>query len=1017
MEKMKKKAWRIILLFAVLLVCNPLFAQTNKITGIVTDSANGEPIPGVSVYVKGTTNGTLTDPNGSYSLNVEKGNTLVFSFIGYTTYEVVINNQSTIDVSLKTDVVSLNEVVAIGYGTQKKKEITGAVSQVKSDDMVKIAASDFTKTLQGQVAGVNVTESSGRPGDDANIQIRGVGSINANAKPLYVVDGIIYEDNPNIASEDIATVDILKDGASCAIYGTRGANGVILITTRRGKAGEAKVSFSSYYGIQNITSGIALQNTPQTLYSDEMYQRSLGGHSPILHYNPNAMDYNTDFIGAITSNNAPIQNNNLTISGGKDGLTFNVNANYFKQDGILILSGYNRLSTRANIGFKKGKFDAFVSVGVSKTDKDQEPWALYQYAQYQKPYRPPLDVVNSSITVEGNNADHVGFLARIMTVTDKRKENSYNISSNLKYQITKNLVYHVNLGYNNYDYFRKQFQPQFLTYDNTGALNVLGSRMLAILEQDNSNSYKSTIENVISYNNTFGKHKLGIVAGYTIEEMNSRAASAVENDFISNDVQEFNGGSTLVSMSGSSAQHNVIGKLARVQYSYNEKYFLSASGRYDASSRMGYDNKYGFFPGVSVGWNVNQESFLKNVSQIQNLKLRGSYGELGNEGIGNYLYASYIIPNLDYVWGPETSDQLGLGAIQRGYANPDIKWETSISRDIGLDLIMFNSQFTFTADYYRNSKKDMLLNVTLPASTGTNTAYGNYNSIVANVGNMENNGIELAATYKGRTNFGLSYSFAATFTANRNKITSMGTIGDLALNNSKLGSWTGNDDVLTYMRVGYPAGSFFLVKAAGVIKNADDLALARKAQPTAQLGDMMYVDQNNDGVIDENDRVYMGSGQPKAESGLTMNANFKGFDLSIQLYYSYGNKVYDGAKQFAYTNNRAEDLYNMWTPFNPTSDIPTPSHENTRSRSSLFLEDGTFLRVRNLSLGYSLPKHLIKGIFDNARVYCTAQNPFTFTRYQGFDPEVGGNGVSNRGVDAGNYPITRKFMTGIQIDF
>ena len=619
--------------------------------------------------------------------------------------------------------------------------------------------------------------------------------------------------------------------------------------------------------------------------------------------------------------------------------------------------------------------------------------------------------------MEGDNVDHVGYLARIMSVTDNRKENSYSASANLKYKITNNLVYQVNLGYNNYDYFRKQFQPQFFTYDNTGTVNVLGSRMLAILEQDNSNSNKTTIENVVSYNNTFGKHKLGIVAGYTIEQMNSRAATAVENDFISNSVQEFNGGSTLVSMSGSSVEHNVIGKLARIQYSYNDKYLLSASGRYDASSRMGYDHKYGFFPGVSAGWNISQEPFLKNVSQIQNLKLRASYGELGNEGIGDYLYSAYVIPNVDYVWGPESSDQLGLGAIQRGYANPEIKWETSISRNIGLDLSMFQGKFTLTTDYYQNSKRDMLLNVTLPASTGTNTAYGNYNSIVANVGNMENKGIELSATYKGETNYGLSYSITGTFTSNKNKITSMGTVGDLALNNSKLGSWTGNDDVLTYMKVGYPAGSFFLVQDAGVIKDADQLALAKKAQPTPQLGDMMYVDQNDDGVINENDRVYMGSGQPKAESGLTMNANYKGFDLSIQLFYSYGNKVYNGAKQFAYHNNRAEVLYNMWTPYNSTSDIPTPSHENMRSRSSMFLEDGSFLRVRNLSLGYTFPKSLTKGIFDSARIYFTAQNPFTFTHYEGFDPEIGGNGVSTRGIDAGNYPITRKFMTGIQLDF
>lgn len=1026
----RKAGLKLLLTTMIVLYSVSVFSQNHTVTGVIKDDATNEALIGVSIKVKGQSIGTITNLDGKYSISVDPNSTLEYSYLGYKTVQIAIAGKSVINVSLVQDVVTLNEVVAIGYGTQKKKELTGAVTQIKSEDMSKIAASDFTKTLQGQVAGVSVSESSGRPGDNANIQIRGVGSINANANPIYVVDGIIYESNPNIASEDISTVDILKDGASCAIYGTRGANGVILITTKRGKSGEAKVSFGTYYGIQNIVSGTPLQNTEETLYASEMYQQSLGGHSPILYYNPNAMDYNTDFISAISNDNAAMQNYNLTVSGGTKGLTYNVNTNYFKQDGILILSGYDRFTTRANAAFTKGKFSAFVSLGVNKSNKAVEPWGLYQYAQFQGPYRPPLNIDNSSIEVQGDNPDHVGFLAKTMTITDKRVENSYNVSANLKYEIAKGLVYHVNLGYSNYDYFRKQFQPQFLTYDNQGKVNELGSRKLAVLTQDNFNSTKTTIENVINYDKTFGKHKLGLLAGYTIEMMNSRTASSSMNDFISNSVQEFNGGSTLVSISGSSAEHNVIGKLARIQYSYAERYLFSASGRYDASSRMGSNNKYGFFPGVSVAWNVNEESFMKGIKQIQNLKLRASYGELGNEGIGDYRYSPYVIPNVDYVWGPETSDNLGLGAIQRGYANSDIKWETSISRNIGMDLSLFKGKFTFTADLYKNDKKDMLLNLLLPASTGTNVNdWSGYNSIVANIGNMVNKGIELAATYKGTTKFGMNWSVTGTFTSNNNEITSMGGVGDLALNDSKLGSWTGNDDVLTYMKVGYPAGSFFLVPTAGVIKNDEQLAEAKTYMPTAKLGDMMYVDKftidsdgdgildKGDGKIDENDREYMGSGQPIFESGLIFNANYKGFDLSAQLFYSYGNKVYNGAKKFAYSTNRHKDMYNMWTPYNITSDIPTPSAENTRSRSAIYLEDGTFLRIRNLSLGYTLPKTLIKGIMDNARIYVTAQNPFTFTKYTGYDPEVGGNGVSTRGVDKGNYPITRKFLMGMQIDF
>lgn len=1029
------------LLMAVLslfLVWNTALAQETSVTGKVTNEQTNTGLSGANVTVSGTSKGTITDANGNFRINVKNGETLVISYQGFTPKTIVYKGAKTLNVSLSEEVVALDQVVVVGYGTQKKKELTGAVAQVKSEEMERIVASDFTKTLQGQVAGVNVVESSGRPGDQANIQIRGLGSISSDAQPLYVVDGIPYNGNPNLAAEEIATVDVLKDGASAAIYGTRASNGVILITTKRGKAGRTRVDFNSYYGIQNITSGTPLLSTPEHIYVDEMTQAAQGGVSNILFYNPNALDYNSDFVGAITNNNAGIQNYNLTLSGGKEGITFNVNTNYFKQDGILIQSGYDRFSTRANATLKKGRFDAFATLGIIHTNKKVEPWGLYEFAMFQGPYRKPLNelaTTENSVVIGGINPDHVSYLSRLLKNDDRRKEDIYNIAANLKFEVMKGLYLQSNLGVNNYNYGRKFWQPQYLVYDANGDLNVIGSRQEAILSQDFNSSRKYTMENLVNYTKAFGKHNFNGVLGYTIEKTDNNRVSVEKRDFMSNSVQVFDGGNSLTGINGSDFTNSIIGKLARVQYSYDGRYMLSASIRNDASSNFGPDNRYAYFPGVSVGWNINEESFMSGVNNIKNLKLRASYGKVGNQGIPPYLYSAYVDNNINYVWGPETGDVLGNGAIQRGYGNPAVKWETNVSRNIGVDLVMYNGKFTFTADVYKNDKQDMLLSLLIPPSTGTsvpNDWANRYNSIVSNVGNMENKGIELSSSYNHRTSSGLNFSINANFTRNINTITSLGDLERVPLADSRPGNWrSAFQDVTTYMVPGYAAGSFFLIPTNGIFKTQKQLddhvftdanGVSKRIQPNAKLGDLIYQDTNNDGVINDLDRVFVGSGMPKFETGLIFNADYKGFDFNLQFYYSYGNKVYNGAKLFAYSMGRHKDLYYMWTPQNAESDVvawrTSSEHDNFRTRSDYFLEDGSFLRIRNASLGYNISSRSLSKInINKARVYVSAQNPYTFTKYEGYDPEVGGNGISNRGIDKAAYPVTRKFLMGVQIDF
>ncbi|MFI3285418.1 MAG: TonB-dependent receptor [Rikenellaceae bacterium] len=1007
-----------MLFLIVLFLSGEAYAQ-NTISGVVTSAKDGSTIIGATVIVQGTSVGATTGVDGDYSLDAAKGAVLEFSYIGYEPQTVTVSTQTVINVVLAESSVMIEEVVAIGYGVQKKRELTGAVTQVKSDDLMNGVSSDVTKALQGKVSGLTIVESSGRPGDNAVVQIRGLGSINGSSEPLYVVDGIPYDSNPNIPAEEVESIDVLKDGASAAVYGTRASNGVILITTKRGQEGEMKVNFSSYYGIQNITSGTELLNTEQHLYVDEMYyQMTQGVNSPILYYNPNAMDYDTDWVGDISNDNASIQNYNISLNGGSGGVSYNVNTNYYNQGGVLINSGYDRLSTRASASMKKGKFDAFVSLGVSMSNQQQEPWNIYQYAQYQGPYRPPLAFDGANyIYVDGNNADHVGYIARLINESDVRKENSYNISSNLKYEIIEGLSYQVNIGYNNWQYKRDYFQPQYIVYDMNGDVNASSTRENAILQQHFMGSNKVTLENVLNYQKQLGKHSIGALLGYTVEKTSSYYTSIQMQDFMSNDTAVFDAASTLVSASGNESVNTLVGKLFRLQYDYDDRYMISASGRYDGSSRMSEENRYAFFPGVSAGWNISEEEFMSRADWLSSLKLRGSYGEVGNENIGNYGYASYVSSSVDYVWGAETNDELGLGAIQRSYSNSDIKWETNISRNIGVDAMFLNNALTFTFDVYQNDKKDMLLDVTIPASTGTNVGWGN-NTITSNVGNMTNKGFELAASYKGGNPSKFAWSVTGTFSRNINEVTSLGGMDEIALDDSMLDSWMNVDAVSTYMKVGYPAGSFFLIQTDGVIQNEEQLAEVKTYQPNAVLGDLKMIDENGDGQIDDDDRVYMGSGMADFEASIVFNATYKGFDFSTQLFYSHGAKILDGAKQFAYAGNRHIDFYDMWTPANPTSNIPIPNDVNCSPRLDYFLSDGSYLRVRNITLGYTIPKHIINNLVDNARVYLTAQNPFTFTQYEGYDPEVGGDGTAaTRGVDKGNYPITRKFMAGVQIDF
>lgn len=1017
----------LLLLFSVGLT----YAQTNTVKGTVT--SNGIPLPGVTVLIKGTSTGTTTDFDGAYQINTKTNDILVYSYIGFKTQSIIVKSNTTLNVVLEEDLSELDEVVVIGYGTQKKKEVTGAVVNLKTEEILRSPVSDLGAAIQGKVAGVNIQAASGRPGEASNVQIRGLGSLSPGALgPLYVVDGIPYEGNPNIAPEQIESIDILKDGASASVYGTRASNGVILITTKKGKEGKMKVDFSTYTGIQNITSGTPLMSTTEYLYNLRVVVESLDNDYLTFQRNRNALDFDTDFVSEVQNDNAIIQNVGLNLSGGVKNLTLNFNTNFFKQDGVLIKSGFNRLTNRLTGQYTKGKFKAFATFGFTTENRKQEPFALYEYSIGQQPISRPLSQVQPTVGQNGfdlgddiENDIFFSFLSRQLNNIDERETKKNNFALNLEYEITKGLKYKINLGSNQSNFFRKFYRPQYLAYNREGDLLATASVPNALLTETHNRTKRETVENIFTYSTNFGKHNINLLGLISYERFNRRnlGISVVFDKNASNFLQTLGSAAASSKPATYEETSTLSGKLARIQYNYDSKYLLSASIRRDGSSKFGSENRFGDFYGLSAGWNIQNEKWF-NIPAITNLKLRGSWAEVGNQNIPAYSFSPIIETGVNYPFG--VNESLGFGQTQRRYADKNIKWETTVSKNIGVDLSLFKNKLNISAEVYQSDKKDMLLALSLPNSTGTAQpgATRLFNSLIVNAGNMTNKGVEIQVDYKGRINDDLKFSINGTFTKNENEVTGLNGIDRGFGNGVPLASVAGTENT-TFLAKGYEAGAFFLLQNDGVIKTQQELDTYQNdfdlsSIGTPALGDLRYKDTNGDNAINDSDRAYSGSGQADFEAGLGLNLNYKNLDFSAQSYFSYGAEVYNGPKLYAYGAGRHTDLVHMWSNQNPNSDVPafrrSRTHANLKAGTDYFLEDGTYLRIRTISLGYTIPNIANAGI-DKARIYLTSLNPFTFTNYDGYDPEVGGDGLFFRGVDRGNYPVSRQFLLGVQISF
>ncbi|MEL6650978.1 MAG: SusC/RagA family TonB-linked outer membrane protein, partial [Bacteroidota bacterium] len=866
----------LLLLAGVLwgLFSGSLYAQ-QTISGTVTASEDGSLLVGVTVAVQGTNTGVLTDDNGRYRITAESSSDiLVFTYYGFAKQEIAIEGQSTINVSLESSISTLDEVVVVGYGSQKKRELTGAIVQIKSDEINKLATSDFASAIQGQMAGVSVRNGSGRPGENAQITIRGITSFqDGGSEPLYVVDGVTYVTNPNITPQEIESIEVLKDGASAAIYGARASAGVILITTKKGQAGQPRVSFDAFYGIQSITSGIPLANTKEALYINDVQNRyqTTGQFYP-LDFNFDALEHDTDWLEELQVDNAPMQNYSLGVSGGKGGMTYNVTGTYFDQSGTLILSRYRKYSLRSNTTFKKGKFSAQTNLGVNISNQDREPWALMYDAIRLNPYSPSLNPSEDEFTVGGTNPEVLTNFTGKLKQESTRNANGLNGNLRLGFEILKGLTLQANLGgsYNNTkDRF---FAPSYTVFTDDGQVNLGATDDNANLRLADGTSTRTIAEFTLNYQRTFGNHSISALAGNTYETSRWEWFQTGADFVSSNNTPTIGNGEPIVGRQTIN-QTNSVSLLGRLFYSYKSKYMINAVIRRDGSSNFGPNNRFGVFPSVSAAWTFSEEGFLSSIQDVLSLgKIRVGYGTTGSDRIPPYGYTPVVISSVSYPFGRDES--LDPGFTQPGFADPNLKWESNISRNIGLDLEFFEGKGGITLDLYEQDKRDMLLAIVPPISAGSTPVSGqSYDRFLTNIGNLNNRGVELGAFTTNR--FGVfSYRLSGTFTKNINTVVSLSREGEIILGGNPNIVRASQTNPVAALKEGLPVGVFLVYETDGTIKNAEELAQYQMLDPEAQLGDLRYVDTNGDGALTIEDKVNKGSYQPAFEYGFNLDLGY-----------------------------------------------------------------------------------------------------------------------------------------------
>ena len=984
------------------------YAQ-NSITGVVSDAESGETLPGVNVHIKGTTNGTITDINGNYAINVSDSEVLVFSFVGYQEKEVIISNQTELNIALQVEALGLNEVVVVGYGTQKKSDLTGAISTVDMKELQSRQVSTIDQALQGQVAGVDVTTNSGTPGGGVMVRIRGIGTLN-DANPLFVVDGMMVDDIDFLNTNDIESMQVLKDASATAIYGSRGANGVVIITTKNGsKNQEAKVSFNAYYGVQNFWRRAPICNSEQWATLNNEAQRAAGKPQHEGLENPAALRY-TDWFNEISNVNAPIQNYDLSVSGGNEKNTYYLSGSYLDQEGIVDKSDFMRGSLRANGTHKPKKWLTIgENITLVKTAQNEvlegDEWNnILISAMNMDPVSP---VYNEDGTfAEGKYNDISNPAARLHYTNDTytNYRTLANVYADIKFlkDFTFRTNYNMEYTFGTSDYYYPKFYVSPVFKNDNSTIGKYHDNLF-ISQWSNTLTYKKTINDT---------HNLTLLVGeetYSLRaEWDGITAKNVPTD--DPDVRYIDNatGNTSAVTYGSANEEKQLSYLARLNYDFKGKYLLTANFRADASSKFSKKNQWGYFPSFSAGWRLTEENFLKDVDWLYNLKLRAGWGQIGNQGsVPSYQNVTTASTGMNYTWG----GQFVPGSAFTSSGNDEIKWETSTTTNIGVDFGLMGGRISGTFEFFNKITSDMLLQVPVPGQAGLQEAPWQ------NAGEMKNSGIELSLNYSNRDN-PFKYSFGLIMSHINNEVTSLGN-GNEFIDG---GSFRGNA-YLTRTVVGKPIAQFYMYKTDGLFQNWDEVN-SQSAQSGVAPGDIRYATTTNEAGEKELAYFFTGSPLPDFTYSFNMNFEYKGFDLTMNFQGVSGNEIFNAAAWYnrsssAYWNLNV-DMLNRWTGENSTNDAHYPRMNAMDSNNSLmsdrFIEDGSFLRFKTLQVGYTVP---VKKHIDKLRFYFNAQNLFTFTKYSGLDPEVGTGytGGLDIGIDRASYPQARLMSFGVNLIF
>jgi TonB-linked SusC/RagA family outer membrane protein len=1016
---------KLFLMMVALLMYSSVNAQTRIVSGTITDDGKS-PLPGVSVSVKGVKSGTQSGVDGKFSINAPANATLVFTYLGFKTKEVSIGNSTNISVTLELSATELDQVVVVGYGTQKKRDVTGAVGSVSMKDIENVPVTRADQILQGRVSGVQVTQTNSEPGGNVSIRIRGTNSITSGNEPLFVIDGFpgagdLNSINPN----DIESIDVLKDASATAIYGSRGANGVVIVTTKKGKAGQSVINFETYTGLQTVSKTYDMMNaTEYANYLNDVVTLTNAETGSVR-----APAYTAAQIAALGEGTnwqdallrtAPISNYQLSISGGNSDTQQSLSLNYTNQEGVVINSGFKRATLRYNLDKKiSDRIKMGFNTQISRTDENRalvntaggSAGGVILDALRYNPAIPVTDPITGEYTFQNGPVPYAdNNMGNPVAFANKVNNKFANLRSLMnvfgEYEFMKGLKLRVNggvdLNYNTRDYFL----PTDLFLANGQGTATRTAR----------NNYSWINENFLTYDKSFSKnHVLNLLAGLSVQQFDNTNFNATNTNFFTNILGSDNIGigSNIQPLSSARSRKSLASYFGRANYNFMEKYLFTFTMRADASSVFGANNKWGYFPSAAFAWRMIDENFIKDLTFLSDLKLRTSYGITGNQEIDPYSSLGRYSPN-----GYTSGATRLIGIAPNNISNPDLSWESTASLDVGLDAGFLQNRITFTADYYQKKTSDLLLQVSIPRSTG-------YSTTLINAGGVENKGVELGLSTVNFDGKNFQWSTNANISFNKNKVTDLNGEYQRFVGETSSSVFPGANPGSNVLRVGEPIGSFYGYTFLGIWQTPAEITESGITN-IVRPGDPRYADTNGDKVINASDRTIIGKAQPDFIYGFTNNFSYKGFNLNVFLQGVEGVNVLNlnryEIESGLLNTNKLQSVVNRWTGPGTSNTIPKANSVLRRSTgvTSEVVEDASFLRIKTVSLSYKIPVlKSMKKTVKSTSIYATAQNLYTFTDYTGFDPEVNSFGASNLSLntDYNAYPNVRTFIVGLKIGF